>query len=283
MLITTAVVSAAALAAATVSVYSNSCIHHQSYSYTSEKLPKGFNGYRIVHISDLHNKRFGVNQGYLLNKIKEARPDIIVITGDIIYVRTKLRQVQARLKKVRPFIEGAAKIAPVYYCTGNHEVETGHQDYIWSKLKSWGAQVLINKTAVVEKGGNSLALIGVADPFYYGERHAYTPAKVQLQSLCTDNAHMFRIVLSHRPEMLDIYADCGADLVFCGHAHGGQMRIPFTAQGLYAPDQGVLPKYTQGVHQKGSTQMVISRGLGNSGFPQRLFNRPEIVVVTLKR
>lgn len=282
MVLQAALSAGAVLACAGVSVYSNSFIGVTEYCCTFPALPKEFDGFRILQVSDLHNKRFGKNQEYLLKKAKETKPDIIVITGDIIHDKKSISQIEYRLNKVRPFLRIAAKLAPVYYVTGNHEIETGYPEYIWKEIKKCGATVLINDSATIERGGKRLSVIGPADPFRYGDRREYKPFREQLKKLCDAQKGGFKLVLSHRPETLDIYAECGADLVLTGHAHGGQMRIPFTSQGLFAPDQGVFPKYTQGVHGKDGTQMVISRGLGNSGFPQRLFNRPELVLVVLK-
>ncbi len=282
MVLNAALCTAAALACAGVSVYSNSFLGVTEYALSFSNLPKEFDGFRILQVSDLHNKRFGKNQEYLLKALSSVNPDIIAVTGDIIHDRKSMKATEKRLCKVRPFLRGALKIAPVYYATGNHEIESGFPKYIWKEIKNCGAAVLINESTHLERGGKHIALIGAADPFVYGERKMYAPLKDDIKKLC-EAEDCFKIVLAHRPEALDIYADCGADLVLTGHAHGGQIRIPFTSQGLFAPDQGILPKYTQGVHACGKTQMVISRGLGNSGFPQRLFNRPELVLVTLKK
>lgn len=277
-----AICAGAVLLCAGVSVYSNSLIGVSRYSLSFAELPDEFDGLKIVQVSDLHNKRFGKNQQYLLKKIGACKPDIIVITGDIIHDRQKLDEIKCRLEKVRPFLTGAPEIAPVYYVTGNHELESGHCEYIWSAVESCGATVLTNRAVGLERGSAHINIVGAADPFYYGSRRAYGAFSEAVGKLC-GACDGFKILLSHRPELMDVYADIGVQLVLTGHAHGGQIRIPFTSQGLFAPDQGVLPKYTQGVHRKGNTQMVISRGLGNSGFPQRLFDRPELVLITLRK
>lgn len=264
-----------------VSVYSNSCICTTEYNCSFADLPKSFDGFRVLQVSDLHNKRFGLKQQYLLKKIRAAKPDIIVITGDVIHDKTEIEQIERRLNKVRPFLSGAVDIAPVYYATGNHEIETGHAQYIWQEVEKCGVKVLVNDSVNLERNNESISLIGAADPFFYGKRRAYKPFSDELKKLCEAEKGSFKMLLSHRPELINVYSECGVQLVLTGHAHGGQIRIPFTPQGLYAPDQGVLPKYTQGVHNQKETKMVISRGLGNSGFPQRLFDRPELVVVTL--
>ncbi len=278
----TAILAASAAFAGAFSVYSNSVISVKKYNVFSKKIPKSFDGYKIMQVSDLHNKRFGINQGYLLSTIDKHKPDIVVITGDIVYRNFTKEGNEKRIKKVLPFVSGAAAKYPLYYVTGNHEVECGYGEYIWESIASAGATLLHGKAVLLERKGESIALLGANDPFVYGNRRAYPELEKELALLCRSYSDKFRILLSHRPEILGIYSRCGAELVLTGHAHGGQFRIPFTKQGLFAPDQGVMPKYTQGIHVEGKTQMIISRGLGNSGFPQRLFNRPELVLVTLK-
>lgn len=275
------IVSSAVMLCSLISYHGNNCIGITRYSCLFENLPKSFDGYKILQISDLHSKTFGKAQKHLLKKIKNEKPDLIVITGDVIDVDKNFDTVQRRLNKVRPFLLFASGVAPTYYTTGNHEIETGYKDYIWSEIERCGVKVIVNQCAALSTGSDSISLIGAADPCFYGARRAYKQFAEQLDKLCFNAKSCFKIVLSHRPELFDIYADCKANLVFSGHAHGGQFRIPFTSQGLYAPEQGVLPKYTQGVHVKDKTTMVVSRGMGNSRFPQRLFNRPEIVMVTL--
>ncbi len=265
-----------------VSLYSNNVISTRSYTVKNSKIPQSFDGYKILQLSDLHNKRFGRNQEYLLSAINKHKPDAVVITGDIVYRNYTRSGNESRVKKVIPFVKKASRRYPLYYVTGNHEVESGHGEYLWKTLEDHGARLIHGKTVDIVRNNEKIALIGAWDPFHYGKRRAYDGLERELKTLCDEKQDCFRVVLSHRPEILDVYARCGAELVLTGHAHGGQIRIPFTPQGLFAPDQGVLPKYTEGRHVKNGTEMIISRGLGNSGFPQRLFDRPELVLVTLK-
>jgi hypothetical protein len=132
-------------------------------------------------------------------------------------------------------------------------------------------------------GTEEIQLIGIDDPANRIEPATglATAEENIIKSLNrAEEAAAFQILLSHRPEMLSLYSEYGFDLVFSGHAHGGQFRIPFVG-GLVAPNQGLLPKYTAGKHEAGDTAMIVNRGLGNSLFPFRIFNRPEIVEVTL--
>ena len=147
------------------------------------------------------------------------------------------------------------------------------------RLSSQGVNVLENDYAVLEKHSSQLALMGLLDPDFSHEED-YNYIDKNLESLTKDNERRFTILLSHRPELIDLYAKYQVNLVFAGHAHGGQIRLPFIG-GLIAPDQGLFPKYTEGMYKMEKTAMVVSRGLGNSIFPIRLFNKPELVVIEL--
>ncbi len=278
----TAILVGGAAFVAGFSVYSNSVISVKKYTVSSEKIPKNFDGYKILQVSDLHNKRFGYRQGYLLRVIDKLSPDIIAVTGDIVYRNFTKDGNVLRVNKVLPFVKKASEKYPLYYVTGNHEVECGFSEYIWGCIEKEGAKLIHGKSVILRRNGEEIALIGAKDPFFYGKRRAYNELEAELKPVCDGLSDKYRILLSHRPEIPELYSRCGVELVLTGHAHGGQFRIPFTGRGLFAPDQGVMPKYTQGVHIQGNTTMIISRGLGNSGFPQRLFNRPELVLVTLK-
>lgn len=238
-------------------------------------LPKNFEAFRIVHISDLHNKSFGKKQKYLIKKVKDQQPNIIIITGDLIDSR-RYNEIKAM-----QFINEAVKIAPVYYVTGNHELRSGKFDSLEKQLVNAGVRVLRNSWEEIEIEGQSIIIAGVDDP-YTGIR--YREAVVvddYLQEIKKDlDENSFKILLAHRPEKIEAYAAYGFDLVFSGHAHGGQFRLPFIG-GLVVPNQGFFPKYTSGVHKLENTTMIISRGLGNSIIAQRIFNRPEIIIAEL--
>ncbi len=247
------------------------------YQIRSPKLPKAFDGYKIVQISDLHNKKFGLNQSALLEKVMSEKPDLIVVTGDLIdRSRTDVEAAMA-------FIRGAVQIARVAYVSGNHEVNSGINMHLAKKLASAGVEVLNDKATDLLKQEQKIRLIGMSDFSYCYSRFSSTPRLYGnvLKSLASHPDQRFQILLSHRPELLPLYARCGMDLAFCGHAHGGQIRLPLVGA-LFAPNQGIFPEYTSGVHQAGRTHMIVSRGLGNSRFPLRIFNRPEIVSVVLK-
>ncbi|NLX91464.1 MAG: metallophosphoesterase [Firmicutes bacterium] len=258
-------------------IYQSNSIVITKSSYYNPKIPADFDRFCIAHISDLHNKMFGEDQAELLNKITNLSPDIIVVTGDLIDRR------KYNLDSAMAFISGAVKIAPVYYVSGNHEAWSGKFPLIKESLLAAGVHILDDAAVGLSKGKSSAQIMGLADPDFltsnYFEGTNISKIKEQLNRWSTDEN--FKILLSHRPELFDLYCEYNMDLVFTGHAHGGQVRIPFIGA-LVAPDQGLFPKYTSGSYTKDSTTMFVSRGLGSSVIPIRVFNRPEIVAVTLR-
>lgn len=257
-------------------IWQNNDITVSATEYANSKIPPNFNGYKIVQISDLHNKKFGRNQHRLINHIKELQPDIILITGDIIDRR------HYNLDTALEFTSQAAQIAPTYYVTGNHEAWSGKYGIIKSELEKTGVITVDNKTFQLKKNGQKIRLIGTEDPAFYYEDYldgADTKAMEEhLDNFADEDS--FKILLAHRPNFMYLYKNKNIDLVFTGHAHGGQIRLPFIGA-FYVPDQGFNPQYTIGCYTENNTTMYVSRGLGNSVFPFRIFNRPEIVAVTL--
>lgn len=257
--------------------WGNTTIKVTKIRVAGKALPASFSGFVIAHISDLHNAEFGSKQKKLLNTIAIASPDLIAVTGDLIDSR------RTDTKKALTFMEGAAKIAPVYYVTGNHESRIAAYPQFEAALLDRGAVVLRNAEAMIKQGDDRIHLWGLDDPTFSGEHGRIKNrliAEKALKSLAREE-DLYTVLLSHRPELFDLYAAHGIDLALCGHAHGGQVRLPLIG-GLYAPNQGRFPAYQNGLYQKGRTGMVVSRGLGNSLDPLRINNRPELVVVTLE-
>lgn len=238
------------------------------YNYRSKKLPKAFSGYKILQISDLQNKEFGKHHKKLVLAIEKQKPDYIVITGDL------LDRNRTNIKSAMELINQIVKIAPVYYVSGNHEHQSGAYDILLSFLKQQGVFVLENEKEKIIKDSEYISILGLKDKSVNSQYNQV------LSSLCQNQKTQFQILLSHRPELFSDYVENDVDFVFTGHAHGGQIRIPFIG-GIFAPHQGFFPKYTSGIHTQNNTTMVVSRGLGNSTFPFRINNRPELVVVTL--
>lgn len=253
---------------------SNNWVQTTEYTISSEKLPAAFDGKKIVQVSDLHNATFGTNQKTLIKKIEKTQPDAIFITGDLI--DSERYDLEAALVLVDALVE----MSEVYFVTGNHEVAVNKLEDIKAALIERGVIYLENEAVEWEVDGEILQIAGIHDPLmdmYYRDEE-YTRDAIDSASL-TDE---FTLLLAHRPEQMPVYADYGIDIVFSGHAHGGQVRIPGLG-GLFAPGQGWFPRMTEGVFENGDTQLVLSRGLGNSGFPLRILNLPEIVSVTLER
>lgn len=282
----------------------NNLLEVSHYVYESEKIPQEFEGYRIVQISDLHNATFGADNSRLIKQIGELLPDMVVITGDM---------VDSNHTDITVAIDFARQVAatyPTYYVTGNHEnwLEESDRQQLLDGLRQVGVVCLEDEAVEIAEGGSSITLVGLNDESLSGptlklvlsgmdsennqvnfdvnvENSVFSgenEGKKQEGLEETDKAQL-HILLAHEPQYIENYSKCGVDLVLTGHAHGGQFRLPFVGGGLVAPDQGFFPKYTEGVHVMDETTMIISRGLGNSVIPVRLFNLPEIVCVELKR
>lgn len=248
--------------------WGNTKIGVTNITVTSENIPDEFNGFKIVHISDLHNAEFGNGQKDLIDKIEAQDADIIVITGDMIDSR------RTDVDKAVELITGLGNKIPVYYVTGNHESRVREYNELESKLIENGVTVLKNESVKIEKDSSFINVIGVDDPSFGMSANDIFHTVSELK---TDG---YDVLLSHRPELFETYCEIGAELVLCGHAHGGQVRIPFIG-GIVAPNQGLFPEYTAGSYKSGSTEMIVSRGLGNSIIPLRINNPPELVVITL--
>lgn len=239
------------------------------YAYENPKISPEWDGYRMVQISDLHNKEFGNNNQKLIRKIKELKPDIILLTGDL--VDSNHTDIEAALS----FAKQAVSICSTYYVTGNHENWLNPKDktMLLDKLNCVGVKCLQNEVSIVEQGSSQFFLLGLND-----ENLTDNTLKDMVGNLQEDK---LTIVLAHEPQFFERYCEWEVDLLLLGHAHGGQFRLPFLG-GVVAPDQGVFPKYTEGQHKSGNTTMIISRGLGNSVIPLRIFNLPEIICVDLQ-
>jgi predicted MPP superfamily phosphohydrolase len=237
----------------------------------------GLSGFTIVHISDLHNERFGEEQQKLLGMVSESHPDMIAITGDFIDCRHP--EVEISME----FIEGALKIAPVYYVPGNHErwALTKYQE-LYRRMEEAGVHLMVNQQQKIVYHDAELSCMGIEDPDFYDVKESFGKTEMTKKAIGQFEYKDadFTLLLSHRPELFEVYAEAKLDLVLTGHAHGGQFRLPLIG-GLAAPNQGLFPKYDAGIFKDGDTNMIVSRGIGNSIIPLRFHNPPEIVLVTL--
>ncbi len=262
----------------TLIVYDNFKLDITEYNLKSDNLPESFNELKIIHLSDLHNTEFGKDNEKLLRIIKEQEPDAVFVTGDTIDGFYTNIQIPINLFKE------ILKICDVYFVVGNHEsrVNTNiHTEFI-DTLSEIGVIVLKDDSAYIEKDGERIQVIGLKDASDYKIDYSedYTEKITETINIL-DDKNTFSILLSHHPELFPEYKNTDIDLVFSGHAHGGQFRLPFIG-GIIAPEQGLFPEYDAGVFTENNTTMVVSRGLGNSIVPVRINNSPEVVVFTLK-
>lgn len=260
--------------------WANARVWNARVEIRDEKIPAAFDGFVLCQVSDVHNEARGEGNAALLRALREAAPDLICITGDFLDSR------RTDLDFALELAGQLAEIAPAVYATGNHEARRMDLSALEAGLAALGVQVLRDDWMPLARGGEEIALLGLDDPgFSAGEdwtlAEGLDQTQARLSALLAQAGDRFSLVLSHRPELLPAYAEAGADLVLSGHAHGGQVRLPGIG-GLFAPGQGILPRLTSGVYARGETRLVVSRGLGNSAFPLRVFNPPEIVTVTLR-
>lgn len=240
---------------------------------------------RIAQISDLHSKEFGKNNNTLYKVIIEQEPDIIVATGDLIDSNMK------RINEIIEFCSSLNKRVPVYYILGNNEMRCSGVNEIVEKLKQKNINVLENEIATIKIKDNIINILGLAEKrvdkgemFYSKINSRYEIENVDSLFRKLENLIGIKIVLSHYPENYEYvgdysYSKYNFDIMFSGHAHGGQFILPGLG-GVFAPGQGLFPKYYKGIYGK-KNKLVVSRGLGNSGFPLRLFNRPDLVIVDI--
>ena len=232
---------------------------------------------KIVLISDLHSTIFGKDQSVLIDMIKETEPDLIFLTGDII-------DDVVPVTGTRLLLSGISGIAPIYYVTGNHEYWSHNIQEIREELVSYGVIILSDSYVKIKINNNEIIIAGIDDP---DKKDYETPAYNQDDSMEEafrelDNVLVFKILLAHRPERIENYKRYSFDLVLSGHAHGGQVRLPPLINGLYAPHQGLFPKYAGGIYTHGNLKHIVSRGLSINPKLPRIFNPPELVVVIIE-
>ena len=257
-------------------LWSNIALEVNEYEIQSDRIPDAFNGFRIAQVSDLHNAEFGEGNEILIELLSQTDPDIIVLTGDLIDSR------QTDIEIALEFALQATKISPVYYVSGNHEARVREYEDLKMGLVEVGVVVLENQKVNLILEGESVTLMGIDDPSFLEDYLFGDADSVACQAIddLQNESDGYTILMSHRPELFDLYVETGMDLVFSGHAHGGQFRLPFLG-GLVAPNQGFFPKYDAGLFLETNTTMIVSRGVGNSIVPVRFNNRPEIILVTL--
>ena len=251
----------------------------RTYELESEKIIlEESDSITIVLISDLHSQILGENQYKILDKIMEQNPDIIFLTGDMI--DDKFPRIGAEM-----FFEGLMDTVPVYYVTGNHEYSISDFTAAMEMIKSYGIIVLSDEYEKISLTGNDFIIAGIEDLRKQG---LVGLNYNQVESMADNFSHLpdeaaYKILLAHRPENIKLYQQYEFDLVVSGHAHGGQIRIPFLLNGLIAPNQGLLPKYAGGLYQHNQLIHIVSRGVSNTHIVPRVFNPPEISVIKVTK
>ena len=252
--------------------WDNTALRTDSLTYTSTALPAEFDGLRIVQLSDLHNREFGKNNQRLYAAVKQAAPDLIFLTGDLVD-----EYAEAPIPYAKAVGKALSAIAPTYYVTGNHEWAVGGVPALKEILTANGVTVLSNQFVPLERNGDTITLAGIDDPNGYADQKTPQQVAREVRDAAPEG---FWLLLAHRNNLFESeYAALGADLTLSGHGHGGLWRLPFT-DGLLGSGGTLLPSYTNGFYTCRGAEVFVSRGLGGM---VRLFNRPEVAVLTLRR
>lgn len=255
--------------------WSNRSLQVERFTFTSSRLPQGFAGCTIVQLTDLHGAEFGENNQDLIDQVRALSPDYIFLTGDLL---DRFRETPHSYAV--DLGAALAAIAPTYFVTGNHEWALPHVPDLKDGLEAAGVTVLDNRFVTLDRGGDQILLAGVDDPNGYADQKTPEELAQEVREAWGDD---FWLLLAHRNDrFLRQYSLLGADLVISGHGHGGMIRLPFT-DGLISTDRTLFPSYTAGFYEENGSTAFVSRGLGNSGPSFRLFNRPQIAVLTLER
>ncbi len=232
---------------------------------------------RIALITDLHSHVYGKNQTKIISLIKKQNPDIIALAGDI-------ADDEASIEGTKLFLEGLKGFKPTFYVTGNHEFWSDDIENIKATIRKYGVTILENEYVQVQVKNSNIIVGGIDDP----EATIYDRPGFNLQKEMNDNFSQlkdkddFKILLAHRPELIQLYKKFSFDLVLSGHAHGGQIRIPFILNGLFAPNQGWFPRYAGGIYKHDSMIHIVSRGVSYNPRLPRIFNPPEVVIINIK-
>ena len=255
--------------------WSNHSLQIERFTFLDSALPEGFDGAVVVQLSDLHCGSFGENNSGLLAAVAAAEPDYIFLTGDLLDQAKPIPE-----GYVETLAGGLAAIAPTYYVTGNHEWARGGVPELKNTLADCGVTVLSNQFVPLERQGDVILLAGIDDPNGYADQK--TPEELAAEIAAAGDSPYW-LLLAHRNTLFaDRYSRLGANLTICGHGHGGLIRLPFT-DGLVSTDRTLFPTYTAGFYTANGARVFVSRGLGNSGRTFRLFNRPQVVVLTLEK
>lgn len=262
-----------ALLAAGFLLWGNCSLQTTETTLVSPALPPAFDGLRIVELADLHGRVFGRGSRRLLAAVRRAEPDLICIDGDLFDEHTDLAMLP-------PLLRGLCAIAPVYYVTGNHEWRVPGLRGILAQMRACGVTVLQDDWRVLRRGEDALIVAGTDDPCGPAERK--TPAELIADIRAEAGEAAFLLLLAHRNDQLPQWSALGVQAVLAGHCHGGVVRLPFVG-GLFGTDRRLFPAWDAGLYRQGETALYVSRGLGYTNVHFRLFNRPEVAVIILRR
>lgn len=262
-----------ALLAAGFLLWGNCSLQTTETALVSPALPPAFDGLRIVELADLHGRVFGRGTRRLLAAVRRAEPDLICIDGDLFDEHTDLAMLP-------PLLRGLCAIAPVYYVTGNHEWRVPGLRGILAQMRACGVTVLQDDWRVLRRGEDALIVAGTDDPCGPAERK--TPAELIADIRAEAGEAAFLLLLTHRNDQLPQWSALGVQAVLAGHCHGGVVRLPFVG-GLFGTDRRLFPAWDAGLYRQGETALYVSRGLGYTNVHFRLFNRPEVAVIVLRR
>lgn len=263
--------------------FDNNILEVSHYTVASNKIPTSFKGFKILQLSDLHSKSYGNYNNKLIKKVNSEKTDIVVMTGDMVNAKDADFEVFINLA------EQIGKRYETYYIVGNHEqnLNDDKRKELMDKLNEIGIRVLDNEKVTITRGMDSINLYGLwFNLRYYKDlSNEYTKdiffGAEQIQSILGSlDTDSYNILLTHNPLYADTYSNWGADLILSGHIHGGMIRIPF-AGGLLSPERDLFPEYDAGKYEVNNKVLIVNRGLGNGDFGFRVFNQPEISIITL--
>lgn len=243
-----------------------------SYDIGSPRLPESFEGYKILHLSDLHGAHFGRENEKLVELCRSRQPDLIVFTGD-------MAGKEGELGAVEELLRGLEGLAPMFYVNGNHEWADGCVEPMRQLMERYGSRQLSNEMELIYRGEDSILIVGAEDP--NGRADMPKPWELSLEA-GLKYSDKFKLWLAHRNDYMEMYPDIGTDLLLCGHAHGGIVRLPGIG-GLLSVKHELGAEYEMGLYRGEHFIMEVSRGLGNSIPIPRFLNRPELVEIILHK
>lgn len=248
----------------------------KKYSIISNKLGAD-ESVRIALITDLHSHVYGNNQTKIVSLIKQQKPDIIALAGDI-------ADDVVSIEGTELFLEGLRGFRPIYYVTGNHEFWSNDIKNIKDTIRKYNVTILENNYEQIKVKNSNIIIGGIDDPdvVMYEKPNFDLQREMNNNFIQLNDKTDFKILLAHRPELIELYKEFSFDLVLSGHSHGGQVRIPFILNGLLAPNQGWFPKYAGGPYKHGSLTHIVSRGVSYNPRLSRIFNPPEVVIIDIK-